>query len=214
MFAALTPNPKNAPSPSPQWSPLGRNSGSTWHHEDTATFPHVVAGRIDCWMGGKAVQTKEFFLDPNYPSRQTIKDIDLFPREIVLHFDRPRPDIKKIREAQSGLRIFVQTCKRWGLDQEGQLALLGYNSTDPAGKNVLAGHVPIDPQPLIDRVAHIIAISIGLGILYDENIDAEKQWLKTPRRILGNRSPFGCMQNTGMDDLITINRMVERERGL
>ncbi len=214
MLTALTLNPKNVSSPSPQWSPLGRNSGSTWHHEDTAIFPRVVAGRIDCWMSGKAVQRKEFFLDSNYPSRQTIKDIDLSPCEIMLHFDWPRPDIKKIREAQNGLRIFVQTCKRWRLDQEGQLALLGYASTDPAGKNVLAGHVPIDPQPLIDRVAHIIAISIGLGILYDENIDAEKRWLEAPRRILGNKSPFDCMQNTGMDDLIAINRMVERERGL
>ncbi len=206
------PSPEKGSSSSLQLFLHGHNSGFTWLHEDAVITLYGLAGRID-QMGEKAALVKESFFDPNHHPGPTTAATESFSHEYVVDFNQFL-DTKKIREAQSGLRIFVQTCKRWALDQESQLALLGYASTDPAGKNVLAGHVPNDLQPLIDRVAHIIAISIGLGILYDENTDAEKHWLEKPRRILDNRSPFDCMQNAGMDDLITINRMVERERGL
>ncbi len=94
------------------------------------------------------------------------------------------------------------------------LVLLGYRSGDSVGARILDGRVRSLSQDIEDRSGYVIAISIGLGIHYGENIDAENEWLRRPRETLGGRSPLDYMLGGHMIDLIAINRMVERERGL
>ncbi|MCY4463498.1 MAG: DUF2384 domain-containing protein [Albidovulum sp.] len=117
-------------------------------------------------------------------------------------------------EIRGELKIFVETCQRWKLKLKDQVILLGYQSGDSIGMQILNGRVRAHSRDIKDRSGYVIAISIGLGILYGESIDAENQWLRNPRQILDGKSPLDYMLGGKMIDLITINRMVERERGL
>ena len=117
-------------------------------------------------------------------------------------------------EIRGELKIFVETCQRWRLKLKDQVILLGYQSADSIGMQILNGRVRAHSRDIKDRSGYVIAISIGLGILYGESIDAENQWLRNPRQILDGKSPLDYMLGGQMIDLITINRMVERERGL
>ena len=92
------------------------------------------------------------------------------------------------------------------------MVLLGYESGDSVGIQILNGRVRARSRDITDRFGYVIAISIG--ILYGENIDAENEWLRRLREVLDGRSPLDYMLGGHMIDLITINRMVERERGL
>ena len=79
---------------------------------------------------------------------------------------------------------------------------------------MLMGRVLALSLDVTDRAGYVIAISVGLGILYGENADAENRWLRRTRSALDGQSPLERMLGGHMIDLITVNRMVERERGL
>lgn len=112
------------------------------------------------------------------------------------------------------LDAFVNTCRRWGLDEDDQAVLLGFNSGDVVGRQMLTGCILALSRDVEDRVGYVIAISLGLGILFNERVDAENQWLKLPRKSLHDQSPLDCILNGKMESLLKVNRMVERERGL
>ena len=138
-------------------------------------------------------------------------DEDLHQPRVAADFSQGPRETHEIRGI---LRVFIETCRRWNLSLEDQVVLLGYRSGDRVGIQVLNGRLRIHSQDIKDRSGYVIAISIGLGILYGESIDAENQWLRRPREILDGRSPLDYMLGGRMINLITINRMVERERGL
>lgn len=115
---------------------------------------------------------------------------------------------------QGILNAFKKTCQRWCLDNDGQGVLLGDPYGVFLGKQSLAGHVRFVSRDMKDRVGYIVAISLGLGILFDENSELEKKWLKHPRQNLQGKSPLDCMLEGSMKNLITVNDIVERERGL
>ena len=136
----------------------------------------------------------------------------------VMHWSRAESDIsqgpREAGEIRGVLKIFVETCQRWELKLEDQVILLGYQSAGSTGMQILNGRVREHSRDIKDRSGYVIAISIGLGILFGESIDAENQWLRNPRQMLDGKSPLDYMLGGQMIDLIAINRMVERERGL
>ena len=135
-----------------------------------------------------------------------------------LHPPWAAPDFSQgpleFHEIRGVLRVFIETCQRWKLSLEDRVVLLGYRFGDSVGMQVLNGRLRIHSRDITDRSGYVIAISIGLGILCGESIDAENQWLRRPRDILDRRSPLDYMLEGQMINLITINRMVELERGL
>ena len=78
------------------------------------------------------------------------------------------------------MKIVVETCQRWKSRPEDQVFLLGYESGDSVGIQILKGRVRARSRDITDRSGYVIAISIGLGILYRENLDAENEWLRRP----------------------------------
>ena len=118
------------------------------------------------------------------------------------------------QEVRGILKVFIDTCQRWGLDQDEQVILLGYRSGDIAGRGVLDGSVRAHSRDVIDRAAYVVAISLGLGILYGEKVPPELRWLRSPRKVLDGKAPLERMLEGGMIDLITVNEMVNQERGL
>ncbi len=110
--------------------------------------------------------------------------------------------------------IFIGTCRRWGLDEDQQLTLLGYLPGDSMGIQVLRGRFRALTRDATDRAGYVIAISVGLAILCGENMAAENRWLRRDRAALDGKSPLDRMLEGDMNALIIVNGMVERERGL
>lgn len=111
-------------------------------------------------------------------------------------------------------KVFIDTCRRWGLGLDEQLILLGFERGDSIGRHVLEGRVRTLSRDATARAGYVIAISVGLAILYGENIAAENRWLRRKRDALGGQSPLDLMLGGDMISLIDVNGMVERERGL
>ena len=103
---------------------------------------------------------------------------------------------------------------RWRLKPEHQVVLLGYQSDVRIGMQVLEGRDRANTREVKERAGYVVAIGIGLGILYEENVHAENDWLRCRREILNDRAPLDLMLGGRMSDLIAVNRLVERERGL
>lgn len=109
---------------------------------------------------------------------------------------------------------YIKTCRRWDLSRNQQVALLGYPGDLITGQRILNGQlIPQSPDQK-DRVTYIVGISLGLGTLFEENIEAEINWLNQPRAKLDNKSPLDYMLEGHMTNLLTIVEMVKRERGI
>ncbi len=131
----------------------------------------------------------------------------------------PRIDLQpqsqsELCEPRGVPRVFIDTCMRWGLNEDEQLTLLGYPPRDSTGRLVLQGRVRALTRDARDRAGYVIAISVGLAILYGENMAAENRWLRRGRTALDGKSPLDRMLEGDMNALIMVNGMVERERGL
>ena len=109
---------------------------------------------------------------------------------------------------------YVKTCQRWHLSRGKQVALLGFPENLITGLRVLDGQLtPLNPDQE-DRAKYIVGISLGLGTLFGENVNAELDWINQPRAKLGGKSPLDYMLEGHMINLFTIVEMVKRERGL
>src|ERR1700688_3240770 len=64
---------------------------------------------------------------------------------------------------------FVKTCQRWHLSPEQQIVLLGYNGSEFFGQQLLEGRLIAPSQDVRERAGYILAISIGLGSLFDNS---------------------------------------------
>ncbi len=115
---------------------------------------------------------------------------------------------------RGSLDAYVKTCQRWKLEPENQRILLGYEPHDAAGRHVLSGnHIPLS-QDFRDRIAYILRISLGLGSVFNEAVEAELNWLNKTRPELNDKSAFDYMLEGHMSNLFVIADLVEHERGL
>ena len=67
-------------------------------------------------------------------------------------------------------------------------------------------------RPLTDKadVGKLLAISIGLGALFNENEEAERQWMQTPHAALKTR-PITVLYSEAYQEVLD---QVNKERGL
>jgi hypothetical protein len=117
--------------------------------------------------------------------------------------------------AKSGtIDAFLKTCQRWHLLPQQQIILLGYSGSEFLGEQLLKGRLIAPPQDVRERAGYILAISVGLGSLFDESETAELAWLSNPRDALNGRSPMAYMLEGRMANLMYVATMVAHERGL
>lgn len=109
---------------------------------------------------------------------------------------------------------FIKTCQRWELNREDQITLLGYQERSFEGEQLLLGALLPPSRDVPDRMKYVLGISLGLGMIYDENVEAERAWLRRPRVELGDLSALRFMLEGSMANLIMIFHSVRHERGL
>ena len=132
------------------------------------------------------------------------------PNLILGHFSR---DTGRGR-LRGSLDAYVKTCQRWKLKSDKQMILLGYQPHDAVGRHVLSGdHIP-PSQDFRDRIAYVLRISLGLGSVFNEAVEAELNWLNKTRPELKDKSAFDYMLEGHMSNLFIIAGLVEHERGL
>ena len=122
---------------------------------------------------------------------------------------------KQTVSAKSGtIDAFIKTCQRWHLSPQQQITLLGYNGSEFFGQQLLEGRLVAPPQDVRERAGYILAISVGLGSLFDDFERAELAWLNAPRDALNGSSPLAYMLEGRMANLVDVATMVARDRGM
>ena len=117
----------------------------------------------------------------------------------------PRPGV---------IDAFIKTCQRWGLSDKQQITLLGYADNEFLGSQLLNGRWLQPSQDVKDRAGYILGISIGLGALFDESVEAEVTWLNTAHPKLRGVTPLAFMLGGRMAPLMTVAQLVAEEREL
>jgi hypothetical protein len=132
----------------------------------------------------------------------------------VRQSEEPEELIFSRQATQPGMfDAFVKTCQRWRLAEPEQATLLGYKSHEFLGQQLLRGYVPPRTQDVRDRIGYVLAITLGLGALFDENVEAEISWLQTEHPLL-KAPPLDFMLRGRMINLITVADIVRAERAL
>jgi hypothetical protein len=122
---------------------------------------------------------------------------------------------KQATSHRSGIvDAFIKTCQRWHLSQAQQIILLGYKGSEFFGLQILDGLVLAPSQDVRDRAGYVLAISVGLGSMFDESEHTELKWLNAPRDSFNGSSPLAYMLEGRMENLMNVATMVAHERGL
>jgi hypothetical protein len=69
-------------------------------------------------------------------------------------------------------------------------------------------------QDVKDRAGYVLGISVGLGALFDESVEAEVTWLNAPHPKLRGVTPLALMLGGRMAALMTVAQVVAEEREL
>lgn len=151
----------------------------------------------------------------NAPEPQRVQHIEGFGLAGLASrttFDVPPTQAASVK---SGIiDAFVKICQRWHLSPKQQVILLGYDGSEFFGQQLLEGRLIAPSQDVRERAGYILAISVGLGSLFDNSERAELAWLKAPRDALNGNSPLAYMLEGRMANLMHVATMVARERGM
>ncbi len=129
--------------------------------------------------------------------------------------DYPAGISVRSRQKPTGLAEgYKNVCERWSLDALGMAKLLHLEEEIGLCDLVLSGQVPPMTGDLKDRMALVIGISIGLGELFDDDKDAELQWLTSKRSELGSISPLEHMLKGDLLNVRDVIDLVDNARGL
>ena len=126
----------------------------------------------------------------------------------------PRPHTSDANRPRGVFDAFVNTCQRWRLSQDEQVVLLGRQPGDSLVYHLFAGRIHSLSLDAEDRAGYIVVISLALGALFDENIEAENDWLRQPRAGLEDKTPLEHMLGGSMVHLLDVVQLTRRERGL
>ena len=109
---------------------------------------------------------------------------------------------------------YKNVCERWSLDAIGMTKLLHLEEEIGLCNLILSGQVPPMTGDLKDRMALVVGISIGLGELFDDDKDAELQWLTSKRSELASVSPLEHMLKGDLLNIRDVVDLVDNARGL
>jgi hypothetical protein len=131
---------------------------------------------------------------------------------VATHAFVSQPQLEQPRPG--AIDAFVKTCQRWRLSDDQQIVLLGYASNPLLAAEFLSGRYLNLPRDVRDRVGYVVGISIGLGAVYNELLEAELAWLNRPHPKLRNQTPLAHMLQGQMVGLMRVNALVAEERAL
>ena len=128
---------------------------------------------------------------------------------------KSQPPMNKFVSKQNAtIKVFVNTCMRWHLDERQQMILLGYSESSIIDRELLAGRTTELSRDVEDRAGFVIGIGLGLSAIFGNQREAEMSWLNLRRNSLGCKTAIEYMLEGSMLNLIAISEMIRRERGI
>ena len=134
-------------------------------------------------------------------------------RSLLELYTVPQIDTTNIQCFAIG-KVFVNTCIRWGLDENQQSVLLGLGAQDSWSRLIILGRTENLPRDVEDRAGIVVGIGMGLDALYKSQTKAEHSWLRLPRAKFNNKSALEFMLEGSFLNLLVVSEMVKRERGI
>jgi len=131
----------------------------------------------------------------------------------------PRSDLEplsvRLHQRPTGLAEgYKKVCQRWSLESLSMAKLLHLEEEVALSELILSGQVPPITGDMKDRMALVIGISLGLGELFDDDKDAELQWLTSQRVSFGGISAMEHMLKGDLLNVKDVADLVEDARGL
>ena len=134
-------------------------------------------------------------------------------RRLLELYTVPQIDTTNIQCFAIG-KVFVNTCIRWGLDENQQSVLLGLGAQDSWSHPIISRRNENLPRDVEDRAGIVVGIGMGLDSLYKSQPKAERSWLRLPRAKFNNKSALEFMLEGSYLNLLVVSEMVKRERGV
>jgi uncharacterized protein (DUF2384 family) len=112
------------------------------------------------------------------------------------------------------LQFINSLVRLWNLDEQAAARLLGFEPQDmPYAASVLSGRTPLIGKDAKARVANLARIRSLLDGLF-RDVRVENEWLATPKRELGDRSPRSLLDDGSLESLLTLRHFIERASGI
>lgn len=134
--------------------------------------------------------------------------------ELITSSNSQPPTHKFVSKQNAIIKVFVNTCKRWHLDEQQQLTLLGYSGYSTINAELLAGRTTELSRDVEDRAGFVIGIGLGLSAIFGNQREAEMSWLNLRRNVLDGKTAIEYMLEGSMLNLIAVSEMIRRERGI
>ena len=132
------------------------------------------------------------------------------------HFARTQaylPTQHQQGKSEGLMAAFTAVCSRWRIATPDMALLLGYLPEYSRSVLSVLDSVP-QTRDMVDRVAYLNIISLGLGALFNESTESEVKWLNTPKDELRGETPLDHMRRGHMHNVIAVKNLVSRERGI
>ena len=112
------------------------------------------------------------------------------------------------------IQFLSRLLELWRLDREEACNLLGYEPKDQnLVEDLLNGSVTLRGRDAKDRIAILFRMRSLLAALFP-SLEAENEWLRTPLKALGQKSPLELLREGSMENLLTVRQLVEHGAGL
>jgi len=109
---------------------------------------------------------------------------------------------------------FTQVCARWALDYEDSSRLLSLEPGAGYLRLMLRGMTRPLSGDMRSRMALIVAISLGLGEMFDDDQEAENRWLRSPRDDLAGHAPLVYLLNGSLIDCDLVHQIIKQARNV
>jgi len=147
--------------------------------------------------------------------RESASNVGVQHRPGIVSGGHSTPFPARTRRQPTGLAEgYKNICERWSLNAVDMARLLHLEEEPGLCEQILSGQVRLFAGDLKDRAALVIGISLGLGELFDDDKDAEVQWLNAPREKYKGRSCIAHMLEGDFLNIRDVADLVDNARGL
>jgi hypothetical protein len=108
---------------------------------------------------------------------------------------------------------FAKVCDRWQLNEREKATLLGFTDSTLLVRKILNGTLLPFTRDMHDRMIHLVGISFGLGEIFDDDTQAEVDWLRKERDELHGEAPLACLLEGSMQNVLRVAGLVLQARG-
>ncbi|MEM7120730.1 MAG: antitoxin Xre/MbcA/ParS toxin-binding domain-containing protein [Pseudomonadota bacterium] len=196
---------------------LGHQASNRFVEVRTAGSVRGADSRFIYKVSSKNVRTKledvEFRLAEL--ERASLKPGSVFADQVFIAHSKNNTWGSGRRQKSTGIvEAFCKICQRWQLDLMSMIMLLHLENVPDLASRILSGEQSVLPGDVEDRMTYVVAISLGLGAVFDDDAAAELDWLTSPREELRGETALSYMLEGTFLNILHVNDFVEELRGL